>query len=148
MLISRRPFFTMAFYMAFLERKLTYAHCLHMSTHTDFSAHYQHTNRNSFIQSKLFFCHSSPWATTFLSPAFPYACLLSLCDFLLQEHALIWYSIRSSKYSNNVQIYPKVQSLIFSLLYNSFLDPPLGCTSEPKTQQVCYISSRHALHLI
>ena len=70
LLISRRPFFTMAF-LAFLERKLTYAHCLHMSTHTDFSTHYQHTNSNSFIQSKLFFCHSSPWATTLLSPAFP-----------------------------------------------------------------------------
>lgn len=79
---------------------------------------------------------------------FSYACLLSLCDLLLQEHALIWCSIRPSKYSNNVQIYPKVQSLIFSLLYNSFLNPPLGCTSEPKTQQVCYISSRHTLHLI
>ena len=92
LLISRRPFFTIAFYKAFLERKLTYIHCLHMCTHTDFSAHYQHANSNSFIQSK-FFRRSSPWATTLLSPAFPYACLLSLCDLLLQEHALIWCSV-------------------------------------------------------
>ena len=126
----------------------SHTHCLHMSTHTDFSAHYQPTNSNSFIQSKLFFCHSSPWATTLLSLAFPCACLLSLCDLLLQEHALTWCSIRSSKYSNNFHLYPNLQSLIFSLLYNSFLDPPLGCTSEPKTQQVCCISSRHTLHLI
>lgn len=91
----------------------SHTHCLHMSTHTDFSAHYQPTNSNSFIQSKLFFCHSSPWATTLLSLAFPCACLLSLCDLLLQEHALTWCSIRSSKYSNNFHVY-RISSPLFS----------------------------------
>lgn len=124
---------------------LTYTHCFHMETPTDFSAHYQHANTNSFIQSKLFFCHFLPCAPTLLSPAFPYASLLGLCDLIL--HACL----NLVSYLLNIVTTPKSTRISSPLVSDScttaFCSHPLGCTSEPKTQPVCCVSSRHVLHL-